>query len=345
MKKLTKHLPSHLFILFILVVPASTNYQLNQFGFNSGGSVNHSSTNYSGNSSVGDPNGANSTSTNYQLNPGLINTFQANVPGAPTLTNSNNYYDKLQLVLNTSGNASDTKYAAAISRDNFATTQYVKSDNTVGSTLASTDYRTYASWGSGAGITIIGLIPSTSYKVKATAMEGRLTQSSYGPASNATSTVAPQITFSLSPTSVNFGNLAAGSVVSAPSNITATLDTNADSGAVIFIASKNAGVRSSSANFTIPSATADLASASSGYGAQIASATQTSGGPLTSSAPFNVSSTNVGALSTTIQSVFLSAVPITGGSGQILLKAKASGLTPASTDYSDTLTIVAAANF
>jgi hypothetical protein len=330
--------------LLILVAPASTNYQLNQFGFNSGSEVNNSSSSYSGNSAVGDVTGDNTSSTNYTANPGLINTFQANVPGAPTLTNPASYYDKLLIAIDTASNPSDTKFAVAISSNNFVTTQYVKSDNTIGPILASADLRTYSGWGSGSGTTIIGLTPSTSYKVKVSAMQGSLTQSAYGPSSTA-STSPPQLTFSLSPSSVNFGNLNAGSVASAPSNITANLDTNADSGAVIAISDQNTGFHSTDTTTTITSATADLASVTTGYGAQVASTTQTSGGPLNSSSPYNVSGTNVGGLSTTSQAIFLTSAPIVGGSGQILLKAKASSLTPAASDYTDTLTVIAAGNF
>jgi hypothetical protein len=323
----------------ILAVPASTNYQLNQFGFNSGSTVNNSSTNYSGNSSVGNVSGASATSTNYQINSGLVNAFQVNVPSAPVLTNPNNYYDKLKIVINTSGNPNDTKFIVAISIDNFVTTKYVKSDNTVGSTLVSADQRTYSGWGSASGITIIGLTPNTTYKVKVAALQFRLTESSYSAAASA-DTANPSITFSLSPSSVTFSGLSTATVSSANSNITAILSTNADSGGTIYINDGNNGLRSAFRSYIISSVTTDLSSVSQGYGAQIAS---TSG--LTPVSPYNVSGTNVGILSTAYREILYSNVPVTNGTGQITLKAESATNTPAAPDYADTLTIVASANF
>jgi hypothetical protein len=98
-----------------------------------------------------------------------------------TLVNSSNWYNKLLLTIGPEANPSDAKFAVAISTDNFVTTQYVKSDFTVTSTLSFTDYQTYAAWGSGSGVMVRGLTRSTVYTVKAKAYRGHYTESGYGP--------------------------------------------------------------------------------------------------------------------------------------------------------------------
>src|SRR5947209_6326260 len=154
--------------LFILVVPASTNYQLKTYNLGAGGGINNSSTNYSGNSEIGEVGGVNGTSTNYQVNPGLIYTFQAYVPGQPTLTNpGNNYYNKLHFVIDAQNNPTDTKFAIAISSDNFITTKYVQTDGSLSSSFSvANDYQTYSQWGGAVGFNAIGLLANTAYKIK-----------------------------------------------------------------------------------------------------------------------------------------------------------------------------------
>ena len=99
-------------------------------------------------------------------------------------------------------------------------------------------------------------------------------------------------------------------------------------------------------NYTITSASADLASASEGFGVQGVSKTQSSGGPLDYVSPYNGSSDNVGVVDSTIREIFsTSTSPISGGRGSFVLKARASGNTPAANDYGDTLTLVAAASY
>jgi hypothetical protein len=96
---------------------------------------------------------------------------------------------------------------------------------------------------------------------------------------------------------------------------------------------------------TIASTSTNLTTATHGYGLQGLTATQTSGGPLTISSPFNGTANNVGALTTTPHILFSSGAAITGGSATAALLAKASSTDPAANDYSDTLTFIAAASF
>ncbi len=88
-------------LLFLLVMPASTTYQLKDYGFGSGGAGNVSSGNYSLNAIAGEISGGRLNNSNlYGIGSGLAFTNQANVPAVPTFTNPSNYYNKLHLVIN-----------------------------------------------------------------------------------------------------------------------------------------------------------------------------------------------------------------------------------------------------
>jgi hypothetical protein len=341
--------------LLFAAMPASNNYELHNYDYGSGGTSNSSSANYSLNGSTGQA-AANtrSSSTSYELGAGNNNTQQAYVPAAPSFTNPDNYYDKLHFVINPGTNPSDTEYSIAISTDNFATTQYVQNDNTVGPTRGIEDYQTYAAWGGAIGQVVTGLLPNTTYAIKVNAIQGSFTETEYGPAATA-ATVPPSITFDIDvaptdtetnpPFTVSFGSLLPATTVTAPNKIWIDLDTNADSGAKVYVRSVYAGLHSQARNYTIASAAADLSSANSGYGAQGNSTRQGAGGPLSISSPFNVTGQNVAALTTSLQEVFSSPSPVTAGRGSFALLAKAAALTPASNDYQDTVAVVAAATF
>ena len=328
---------------FLLILPYSTDYKLKDYGFGSGGVANGTSPNYSLEAITGEISGGSETGPNYNIGPGLIFTNQANVPGAPTFDNPSNYYNKLHIILNTSGNPTDTKYAIAISPDNFTTTNYVQNDDTVGAVLCSEDYQTNTVWGAG-GFYVIGLASSTTYKVKVKAMQGKFTETGYGPTA-AAATVSPTLSFGIDTNAVNYGSLTAGSVTDSPT-ITASFSTNAQTGGKVYIYGQNAGLFSSSNNHKINSLTGDLSpSTTEGFGAQGTSAGQTSAEPLSIVAPYNVSSSNVGIVDTAVREIFYSANPITGGSGTFVLKAKSIPLTPAANDYSELLTVIASGMF
>lgn len=341
--------------MFFAALPATTNYELNSYGFGSGGTANSSTSNYSLEGLSGDVSSqADSTST-YNLKPGFTETQQANVPKV-TLTNPSNYYDKLHFVIDQQSNPTDAKYALQVCTGSdftpagsCSTYQYVKADNTVGSTLTVADYQTYTAWGGAGGANIIGLTPATTYYLRAKATQGQFTESSYGPSSNA-STSAQSITFCLyaggscgSGNSVNFSGLVAGTPSNGSSNIGVDFSTNADSGGSVYIYSSNGALISTSApGSPITSATADLSSGAvtSGYGARVVSSSS-----LTAILPYNGSGNNVGALSTVASTILDSPVPVTGGTASIQLQAKVSNTTLAATDYSDIITVIAAARF
>lgn len=335
--------------------PTSSNYELKQYGFGSGGADNSTSTNYAIHATTGEADTGKLSSTNFKTGAGLSYTLQAEGPPAPTFTNPASYYNKLKLVINQGGNKSDAKFAVAISTDNFvADTKYVQSDMTVGSVLGSEDWMTYAAWGSTTGSIIIGLANNTTYYVKVAAKKGAFTQTGYGPVASA-ATVNPSLTFDIDvsatdtdtepPFGMQFSDLLAGSVVDSPQKIWVDVATNGESGGKVYVYGQNGGLASTTASYTIPSSTGDLTSLPEGFGAQGASATQTTGGPLTIAEPYNGSTNTVGVTDTAVRDIFTSAAPLTGGRGSFLLKAKSSSVTPASDDYSETLTVIASASF
>lgn len=338
-------------VLLFAASPSSTNYILRNYDWGSGGTSSSSSSNYRLNGTSGTQNGSLQSSTNYSVPSGVQNVQNAAVPTAPTVSNPSNYYDRLKVTLNVGSAPSDTKYLIAVSSDNFVTTYYVQTDNSIGTGLSLTNYQTYTAWGSGSGFTMLGLLPSTTYKVKVKALQGNFTGSDYGPIATA-STVAPSLSLSLTttltstpPFSVDFASLTAGSVVNGGADAIIGITSNAVNGGNVYVQSADAGLKSNLTGTTINSASTDLTSASSGYGAQVTSSGQVSGGPLSSIAPFNGSSNNVGALSTALQTILSTSGPITTGSATIRLMAKADAITPSANDYSDTLTFVAAMNY
>jgi hypothetical protein len=140
----------------LAALPSTSTYQLNSYGFGSGGTANSGTSTYSLEGITGEVSGQTANTSTYQTKPGFNETQQANVPKV-TLTNPSNYYDKLKFVIDQQNNPTDAKYALQIKAGdvtcNFSTgtINYVKSDNTVGSTLTLSDYQTYTTWGGASG--------------------------------------------------------------------------------------------------------------------------------------------------------------------------------------------------
>ncbi len=340
--------------VFLFVFPASTNYQLKDFSFGGGGEDNMTSGSYAMDGISGEQSTTPASSPNYVVTSGLLPTQQANVPPAPAFTNPSNYYNKLKIVLDTGGNPTDTKFAIAISTDNFTTTNYIQSDNTVGGALGFEDYQTYTTWGGGSGFLVIGLAPSTTYKVKVKAMQGKFTETGYGPVATA-ATASPTLSFDIDvastdintdpPFTISFSSLTAGTVFDSPDKIWVDFETNGESGGRVYIYGQNAGLLSSEKSTTITSASGDLASMGSGFGAQGSTVAQGSGGPLVIASPYNGSSQVVGIIDTSIRDIFTTTAPIVAGRASLTLKAKSNAVTPASTDYTEQITMIASGSF
>jgi hypothetical protein len=334
--------------------PASTNYQIIDYGFGSGGSVNSNSTNYALQATLGEVEMASMSSTNYMVWPGLTYTLQPNVPPSPTFTNPSSYYNKLHIIINQGNNSTDVTYAIAISTDNFVSDiKYLRADTTLGTTPV---WQSYSLWNSSTGVDVIGLTAGTTYYARIAASRGTFTQGRLGPAATA-ATVNPTFTFSLQtssqsipPFSVAIGNMSpGGAVVASPDTITTTITTNAGSGALVYIYGTNAGLKSAKANNytigTVPSKT-DLGALTEGYGAQGSAVGQTSGGPMKLDSPYDGTLNTVGIVDASKrQFADSSASPVSGGTATFLLKARAKASTPAAGDYTDTITVLATGSF
>lgn len=253
-----------------------------------------------------------------------------------------------------SAGPSDTEFAIAISPDAFTTTYYVRSDGTLTTTFTEAAWQTYTAWGGDTGSSIIGLSPNTTYTAKVKARQGIFTQSPWGPTDSAT-TNSLSVQFDLDvnstdtetspPYELSLNELSAGSVVTSADSVWVDITTNAQNGATVYLQGAAGGLQSVAAGHTITSASDDLATQSEGVGIQAVSASQGSGGPLTALAPYNGTGSNVGVIPQQLESLFTSSAAITNGRGSFAIKAKASGLTPAATDYSEILTIVAVPSF
>jgi hypothetical protein len=339
-------------LLLFAASPASSSYTLKSYDIGSGGTDSSTSANYSVNGTTGTQTGAPASSASYSLKSGENPTQDTNVTPKPTLTNPDGYYDRLKLVVNNGANPTTTKFLIAISSDNFTTIRYVQTDNSIAASYTLTNYQSYVSWGGASGFYIMGLTQGTTYEVKVRPIQGNFSEAAYSPKSDPIATLTPSLSFGIAttltgtpPFLVGFASLSPNSIFAGDADGTLTLSSNAKLGGTVYIKSLNAGLKSNRASFTVNSGTVDLSIASTGYGAQVTTATQITGGPFTSTTPYNGSANNVGALSTTLQPILLSGSPVFGASATIRFKAKTTFTTPAETDYTDTVTVIAAMNY
>jgi len=217
--------------------PTSTNFELESYGFGAGGD-SLTSTNFKLYGTAGELEMGRLSSTNFKLGSGLTYLLKVNVPPAPTVTNAGTNYDRLLVVINTGSNPSDATFALQISTDsNFVSNvSYIKSDNTIGPSLTTSDFQTYTNWGSSTGEYVTGLAAGTTYYVRAKARQGSVnfTESEWGPATAGVTTSSPTLTFSTSSSSVTFNNLNAGNSYTDSTQTTIlTTSTNAYNGYVV----------------------------------------------------------------------------------------------------------------
>lgn len=326
----------------LAAITSSTNYHLNSYDVGSGSTNSSTSTTYKLNSSAGDTQGSTTASTNYKTKSGVVQSQQANVPTAPTLSNNGGAYtDKLNFIINVSGNPTDTTYSVAVSTtSNFTVTNYVQADGTLNTTAV---YQTYAAWGSGTGTLAVGLTSGTAYWFKINAIQGKFSASGYGPSATISTGSAVSLSYSLTPNTISMGSLLAGSVVSS-STISFTFATSAANGGTIYMAGATTGLVSASSsnyNINVAAPSGNLSSLSEGFGLQALTASL----PLSMQSPYNGTSNVVGSIYTAFQPVFSATAPVTAGTATAKLIAKSSVSTPSATDYTDTLTFIAAASF
>jgi hypothetical protein len=335
--------------------PSSNNYVLRSYGFGAGGGHDISSNNYDLMGILGELSHSSLSSNNYRTLPGLQYMILSNTPPAPDFINDDDDYNMLKFTLNHGNNPSDALFAIAISDDDFTTTRYVKSDNTIGDTLIEADWQTYTDWGGASGNFVVGLDSNTTYQIKVKAEQGSYTESPWGPTASATTSSltlsfdidVSQIDENTSPPFVlEIGELVTNSVITSLERVWVDLETNAKNGGAVYVYGNQTGLYSSSTDYTISTVTGNLISLSEGFGLQVASTAQTAGGPLVAISPYNNGDEVVGDLSTSPQSIFDSSQsPIYDGRGSFVFKAKASPTTPAASDYNNIITVIAAASF
>jgi len=167
---------------------------------------------------------------------------------------------------------------------------------------------------------------------------------------NVTASVPQAFTYTLSSTTDALGALTSGSVTSSPTPRTLTINTNAASGWIAWAQDSNTGLHSTAGSYTIPSTTpgtnSTISGSTEGYNMGVTS-TQTSGsGTITVAVPFVGGSTGKGGgLDTSLRSIAASTGTANNAVLTLTNNATISSLTTAATDYSDTITLPAAAMF
>ncbi len=341
MKKL---LPAITVSIFILLGAKSIHADLDSNSFKikgdtfSAGSSGGTSTSYKISGDV-NPFSDLANSASFRQERGYNPLLQAFTPEAPTFTNPSLYYSKLRLTLNPSNNPSDTLFAIAVSSDDFVTTKYVQSDNSLSSTLGIEDYQTYSAWGGGSGLLVLGLDPSTTYKAQVKALHGDFTETGYGPASAGVATSVPFITLSTPAGNASLATLNVSSVNST-TDVALTINTNGDNGYQSYIRGTGNGSNPglAHANGTlIPSSDTTLIAGIAGYGAQASSAT------ASIAAKYNVIGDTVGAVELTAQQLSSRNQPVTDEVTNVRFKSTISNTTTAGT-YTDTVYFTISSN-
>ena len=168
-----------------------------------------------------------------------------------------------------------------------------------------------------------------------------------------TATVPPSYTLALNTNTDAFtANLATGSI-GTTTGITATVNTNAKNGWYLWGIDSNTGIRSTTQSYTIPSKTpgsnASLSAGTEGYltGLPAGGITQGSGVGVTSATTAYASSGsgNGSGLDATERQIASSTGTANGAIVTVKEFAAISAITPAATDYSDTITLVGAGSF
>ena len=162
--------------------------------------------------------------------------------------------------------------------------------------------------------------------------------------------VPQSFSYAISNTSDNLGALSTGSVTSSPTPRTLTVNTNAGSGWVAWAQDATAGLHSTAANYTVNSTTpgtnSTIAGGSEGYNMGVTSSQTGGSGTITVATPFVGGSTGKGGgLDTSLRTIASSTGTANNAVLTLTNNATIGSLTAAATDYSDTITLPAAAMF
>lgn len=341
-----------LFVIYIDPVNAkidSTNYSIIGDTLDSGGGVDStSSATYDALLNIGSPFSGVYDSTSFKAQFGFNYDIDAPKPHAPTLQNTNDYYDKLEFILSSidrTENDSDTLYAVAITSasdwSDPTKILFVQDDYSAGASLGIEDYMDKVDWGDSSGILITGLDPLKDYRVRVSALKGDFTGTDWGEEATATTSV-PYVNFSIDSTTSKFGVLNPASVSTASPVATIEVNTNVDSGYTLQVASEGngslGGLYNSTGGSIVQSNTATLVAGSEGYGIQAYSST------ANIATTYDKSGNDVGGLTHSLQDLADNNTRVLNEQIQITTKAAISGTTIGG-NYVDVLTYFISTNF
>ena len=164
-------------------------------------------------------------------------------------------------------------------------------------------------------------------------------------------TVPPTFNFVLSGNTDNFTTNLAPGTVATTTGVTATINTNAPAGWIAWAKGNGTGLSSVAASKVIPSTTpgtsATLSAGTEGYALGITNITQGTGaGTTVASTAYNAQAAAHGSgVDTTYRQIASSPGTASGAVLTIKERAAISALTPAASDYTDTVTLIGAGNF
>ena len=283
--------------------------------------------------------------------------------GMVALCGGNGCYNKARFEINIQGNPSDTLYAIMISKDNFVSDiKYINATTFTPESINTHniyDFMTKSTWESET-FNIKGLEAGTTYYIKAFALKGNFTQTDSGP-SKSTTTATGAVFFdidiagqgqttaeSAAPYSLSFTGiyeLIGGSAAITHGNrIWMDAETNSEGGFAIIMNGQYGGLYSPTTTQTLPSATANLNSVSSGFGLQneyISYDTSSpSLGEITATTNYNGTINSVGVISTTPNKVYDGNGPIVNGRMALKVIAKPGTAFSPATDYQEKITLI-----
>lgn len=164
-----------------------------------------------------------------------------------------------------------------------------------------------------------------------------------------TASVAPSFTFALSANSDNLGALTTGAVASSPTPRTATVNTNAKNGWYVWARDTNTGLTSASAAKTIASTTpgtnSTLSAGTEGYNTGVTQSQTGGSGTITVATAFVGGASTGGGLDSTLRTLASSNGTANNAVLTLTNNAAISSITPAASDYTDTITVVGAGLF
>ncbi len=357
---------------------SSDNFKLVGAEIGSGGDIS-SSTNYSILGTLGQVSDERLLSSTYAIEPGFVNVIKAHIPkiscfetstsgstncldadinpdGMVMICGTGGCYDKARFEIDSQNNPIDTLYSIQITVDPTWTTYNYVDGSTFqiedSSTHDINDYLTETVWeGTVSNFNLVGLIPDTTYYIRATALHGDFTETKPSPQNVSATTSLPQIRFDIDisgtegildensgPYTINIGKLSPQMVTTADDLIWFDIGTNAQGGLGLYVKDQHNGINSVSNSYTIFSTDEDLSSVSEGFGLQEYGSSELYLGPLLPNPSFDGVGEIVGGVSSLAVEVFsTSSNPVYSGRGSLQLKAKSDTSTPAGGDYSDLL--------